>query len=239
MKKYLHLIIVLICTDIYCQTGKLELENLSARYSRGEFTQAEYIQLARDWNELLKSFGEYPKLPYNENIKAIEFKSIISFNDIDKKSIYDRTMEWAAETFGSLASVLHYSNPESGKIILKGWFNVVYKSDIETFFTSKKEKISSVKCNFTSVFTIKDNKEKIEVINIEYEYLIPGYISGNLYIPETTFNNDISSLYPITNGESILWKGRLDLMNQTNIRITYYFKDLEKYISNKAADYNF
>ena len=50
-------------------------------------------------------------------------------------------MEWAAETFGSLADVLHYSNLDNGKIIIKGWFEVFYKNDVETFFTAKKEKI--------------------------------------------------------------------------------------------------
>jgi hypothetical protein len=212
---------------------------MSAKYSKGEFTQAAYMQFGKDWNDMLKSLGGYPKLPYNEKTKEIEFISIKSFNNIDKKSIYDRTMEWAAETFGSLSYVLHYSNPENGKIILKGWFEIYYKTDVETFWTAKKEKASSVKTNFTYIFTIKDNKLKMEVININFEYYIPSSMVSNLYTPPTTYERPIILLYPITDSESIEWKGRLDLLNKINIQINQYFTSLENYINNKAPDYNF
>jgi hypothetical protein len=212
---------------------------MAARYSRGDFSQVEYVQVGKDWNDILKSLGGYPKLPYNEQTKEIEFKSIQTFTNVDKKAIYERTMEWVAETFGSLASVLHYSNLDNGKIIVKGWFEVYYKEDFETIWTSRKETASSVKCNFTDVFTIKENKLKIETINITYEYYIPSVLSGNLYIPSSTFEKPIYVFYPITDGASVTWKGKLDLLNKTNIRIASLFQDLENYLNNKSKDYDF
>jgi len=178
------------------------------------------------------------KMPYNEETKEIEFKSIKTFSNIDKKTIYDRSMEWIAEKFGSLESVLHYSNPEDGKIILKGWFEVYYRNDIETFFSIKKEKILSVKCNFTYVFTIKDNKLKMEVIDIKYEYYVPYTLAGNLYIPSYTYDGPISALYPITNSESVEWKGKLNLLDKTTFYLNSYFGDVERYIKNKSTDYD-
>jgi exopolysaccharide biosynthesis predicted pyruvyltransferase EpsI len=47
------------------------------------------------------------------------------------------------------------------------------------------------------------------------------------------------TLYPITDGESIIWKGKLDLLNKTNIKIVSLSEDLENYINSKSSDYNF
>ena len=239
MKNLLILIGLILCLNVHSQTESLEVQNLANRYAKGDFSQQEYAQLGKDWNDMLKSLGGYPKLPYNEKTKEIEFKSIKTFNNIDKKTIYDRIMEWSAETFGYFTDVLYYSNLDNGKIIIKGWFEVYYKNDVETFFMAKKEKVSMVKCSFTDVFTIKDNKLKIEIINIMYEYYIPSLTLGNLFIPPSTIVGPISGLYPITDGESILWKGNLDLMNQTNVYINFYSDDIEKYINSKGKDYDF
>jgi hypothetical protein len=239
MKYSLILIGLLLCFKTHSQTEVLEVQNLAARYSRGDFSQPEYVQFGKDWNDMLKSLGGYPKLPYNEMTKQLEFKSIKLFTNIDKKAIYDRILEWAAEVFGSLTSILHYSNPDNGKIIVKGWFEVYYKEDIETFWTSRKETASSVKCNFTDVFTIKENKLKIETINITYDYYIPSVLIGSLYIPSSTIDKPIYVFYPITDGASVTWKGKLDLLNKTNIRIASLSQDLENYINNKNKDYDF
>lgn len=239
MKNYILLFGVLFCLDLHSQTENNEKQNLAERFSRGEFTQTEYIQLGKDWKELLTSTGGYPELPYNEESKEIEFKTILSFPGMDKKTIYDRSMEWAAQTFGSLSSVLHYSNPENGKIIIKGWFKVYFKKDVETFFSSKRERVSSVRCDYTSVFTIKDNKEKVEINNITYEYFLPSSYIGNIYVPELSQVYPISYLYPITNNESITWKGNLNLMNETSLHLNSFLKSMERYINNKEGDYNF
>ncbi len=96
MKNLLILIGLIFCLNLHSQTEALEIQNMASRYSRGEFTQPEYVQYGKDWNEMLKSLGGYPKLPYNEKTKEIEFIAIRSFSNVDKKTIYDRTMEWAA-----------------------------------------------------------------------------------------------------------------------------------------------
>jgi hypothetical protein len=79
----------------------------------------------------------------------------------------------------------------------------------------------------------------MEVVNINYEYNIPYSLIGSLYVPSYTITGSISDLYPVSDGEPILWKGKLDLLNKTNIRITSLFQDLENYINNKSKDYDF
>ena len=239
MKNLFIVICLLFCLNVHSQTEALEIQNMASRYSRGEFTQPEYVQYGKDWSELLKSLGGYPKLPYNEVTKEIEFIAIKSFTNVDKKIIYDRIMEWTALNFGSLTSVLHYSNLDNGKILIKGWFEIYYKTDVETFWTAKKEKASSIKSNFTYVFTIKDNRLKMEVVNIDYEYHIPYSLVGSLYIPSYIIVGPVNELYPITNSESIVWKGKLDLLNETKKRIYSLFDDIENYINSKSEDYNF
>ena len=46
-------------------------------------------------------------------------------------------------------------------------------------------------------------------------------------------------MYPITNFESSEWKEKLDLLNQTNIRINLLIRDLNSYIKDFQKDYKF
>jgi hypothetical protein len=239
MKNYLILLCLMFYLNVYSQTESIENQNLSSRYSEEKSDQASYAKLSKEWADLIEALGGYPLLPFNDETKEIEFKSIKSFSNVDIKTIYDRIMEWTAMNFGTLTSVLHYSNFENGKIIIQGWFNVYYKTYFKAFFTSKKEKVSSARCNFSFFLTIKENRLKMEIVDINYEYYIPYYLAGNTYIPSYTKESSIASLFPVTNSESVEWKGRLDLLNKTSIKINSFFNDLELYIKNKSIDYNF
>ncbi|MEI7677291.1 MAG: DUF4468 domain-containing protein [Bacteroidales bacterium] len=239
MKTALLIICSFLTISASSQTYNLETENMTRRYTSGEFSSEDYKMYGKDWAELIKSMNGYPSLPYNEETKEIDFKWIKSFDKLEKKTIYDRIMEWSAVSFGSLSSVLNYSNLENGKILMKGWFEVYYKIDIQTFFSSKKESANSVKCFFTYVFTIKDNKLKVEVIDINYKYYIPYNMIGSTYVPSYEIDRSIKSFYPITSSASIEWKGRLDLLYETNNKLNQFINNLEKYIKNKSTDYNF
>ncbi len=79
----------------------------------------------------------------------------------------------------------------------------------------------------------------MEVINIDYEYHYPSSLIGNMYVPPYIIAGPINELYPVTNSESVEWKGRLNLMDETGKRINSLFDDLDRYIKNKNADYEF
>ncbi len=221
------------------QTEEIEVKNLADKYASGKINLETYRQIGKEWQDLISFFGGFPGLPVNDLTKEVELKKVFSYGNIPLKVIYDRIMEWSAINFGKLESVLHYSSLENGKIILKGYFEVFYTTDYQSFFFGKKEKSSKVKCYHTYIFTIKDKSLKIEVLDLKYIYYFPSYTIGTTYFPSSEIESPLTSLYPITDSDPIEWKGRLDLLNQTNIKISELMNSIDKYISNKSVDYNF
>ncbi len=233
------MIFIFICSSIFCyaQTAETEKKYLSDKYQRGLISLEEYRKLAKNWKDVLSSLGGYPELPYNKQTREIEYYFTFSFQQIDKEIIYNRIIEWAVINFGSIKSVLHYSDLETGKIILKGYFNVMVKKDYIAFWGKNKESIDEKKCYQTYVFTLIDNRLKIEIINLEYKYTFIGYTIGSIYIPSKTINQSIHDLYPITGNDAINWKSNLDMLKQTDIKINLLVENLTKYINNYKADY--
>jgi hypothetical protein len=126
--------------------------------------------------------GGYPDLPYNENTNTIQFNQVLEFPNVDKETIYNRILEWSALTFGSINAVLHYENFETGKIILKGTFEIIYRLETKSFWGFEKEAITNSECSETYIFTLKENKVKIEITNLMYEYTVGQNISFYSFI---------------------------------------------------------
>ncbi len=239
---------IIFALTVFSQTEKIETQYLQKKFENKEITQLEYQQIARDWHKLLNDLGGYPKLPYNENTSMIEFNILKSYPGINKEILFNRIIEWSAINFGSLSSVLHYKNFETGKIILKGSFDLSYKKDIKSysFFGEEKEKetVSSINCYQTYIFTIKENKVKIEVKFLNYKYTTGGYTLSTMYVPESEHEISIHSLYPIASGKNSFyglfgWKGRLSILNQTNEEINTLVNRVDNYIKNFESDYKF
>jgi len=239
MKNTLLFIFAIYTQIIFSQTIDIEKANLDKRYQSGGITQLEYQELGKNWREVIKSLGGYPDLPYDTISNEIEFEFIKTFPSLDKKTIYNRIMEYSALSFGSIDAVLHYSNLETGKIIIKGWFELIHMADIPNFWGEKKEVIKKEKCYFTYLYTIKDGKLKIQIVNLNYKYTVDGYISSSIYIPTRDEEFSIRTLYPITSADPMLWKARLDILKQTNIKIKSLTDRLTTYIINKDYDYGF
>ena len=162
MEKYIILILLSINSIAYCQTEIAEKESVSNRYKSGELSIDAYRQYANDWQKMINEIGGYPNLPYDTVSKSIKFVEIQE-TGLPKKINFNRIMEWAAINFGSLSHVLHYENYENGKIILKGNFDVTHKKEYKNFWGNSKEQLTVTTCYQTYIFTVKDNKIKIEV----------------------------------------------------------------------------
>ncbi len=83
------------------------------------------------------------------------------------------------------------------------------------FWGTKKETLNKRECSQTYIFTVKDNKVKVEIISIKFEYTSGGYGSGNYYVPETKYKIDINYLYPVSIFKPIQWKENLNILDQT------------------------
>ncbi|MDA3942567.1 MAG: DUF4468 domain-containing protein [Bacteroidetes bacterium] len=238
MKMNLFLVFFLFTSLAWAQTEQLEKDNINNRFKNGEFSAEAYPEYVSDWRNMIYSFGKYPELPYDEKSGLIKFKFIKKTGQ-PKKVNYDRIMEWAAIHFGALKSVLHYENYENGKIILKGNFDVTHKNEYRVFWGKLKEGLKTTRCKQTFIFTIKDNIIKAEVIDVKYEFKLYGYAGASIYVPDRSYEVSIHNIYPVTNYDSIEWKERLDLLNQTNIKIELLIFGLADYIMDYANDITF
>jgi len=238
MKTKIIVVLLFLSSIVYSQTEELEKKNLSSRFDKGEFSAETYKEYANDWHKMISELGGYPNLPYDEPSGQIKFKLIETTNQ-SKKTSFNRILEWSAINFGNLNSVLHYKDYESGKIIIKGWFNVRHINEYKNFWGKSKEGIKTTKCYQTYIFTIKDNTVKVEVVDVRYKFKTYGYYMSTTYIPDRILELSIHEIYPITNFESNEWKEKLDLLNQTNKKINALIDNLNNYIKNYQIDYTF
>lgn len=185
---------------------------------------------------LIAENNGYPALPLNAD-GEIRYHFIKSFSGVNKKILYDRIHEWAALTFGNINSVLHYENYENGKIILKGHFEISHKLDYKNFWGRLKEGVSNRTCYQTYIFTLLDDKVKIQIIDLTYEWDLYNY-TGSSYITIPT-KQSIHGFYPITDGDYKQWKERLDILYQTKLEIDDIVNSLEGYIKDVHTDYKF
>lgn len=220
------------------QTLQLEKKSLNERFLRGDFTVADYAKFAKDWRDMLASFGGYPELPYDSVSGHIKFEMVEQTGQ-PKQVNYQRIMEWAAINFGSLSTVLYHENFESGKIILKGSFDVTHKNVYGVMWGRPLEALKTTRSKQTYIFSIKDNVIKAEVVDVRYEFFVYGYSVASQYIPDRTYEISIHNVYPITNFESMEWKEKLDLLYQTNLKINELISDLVRYIKDYDNDLNF
>ena len=242
--KNLRIIIVLLVISTflrvksYGQTKELELDNMTKKYQNKELSLEKYMSNAKVWQDLIINMGGYPELPFDTNSGLIKFEYVIKTNTT-KQVTYNRILEWGALTFGALSSVLHYEDLESGKIILKGSFDVTHKKSIVSFWGNMRENYVTTTCYQTYIFTIKEKKIKLQINNIIYEYNYSGYSTGGTYAPARTIKIPMTLLYPITNFKSTKWKENLDMLRVTNIKTIGISKNIEDYVNGYIEDYNF
>ncbi|MBK8504192.1 MAG: DUF4468 domain-containing protein [Saprospiraceae bacterium] len=199
--------------------------------------QTELRELGKAWNQLMKDFGGYPSLPYNETTNEIEFSYILDLPGIDQQIILRRIKEWIAINFASISNALHYEDAEQGKLITKGWRPLTIRTIGPRNFWGipKGETIDALKCFFTAIYTVKEGKVKVEYRSIEFESRYFSILS-NTY---RTTKQHISELYPVTAADKDSWKSRLSTLQETNRAMALSVAVQEYYIKEYVNDYQF
>jgi hypothetical protein len=241
MKKKLILIGYLILSLVIAigQTTVIERENLVNRHKSGELDLEKYKEFAQSLAKLEPILNDLSQLPIDSS-GELSYSKVLELKGLNKKSIYNRIMEFGAINFGSLNAVLQYSDFESGKIIMKGYTDLIHKVDEYFLFSGIEETLRSTKCFFTLIYTIKDNKVKINVRDILFKYDLNEKISGSYYVPAKTIEIPFKSIFPITNRDkSIEWKSNLDMLKQANVTINLMISKTNHYINNIEVDYGF
>lgn len=243
MKNLLIILIsTLFCLESFGQSEQLEKDYINSLI--GKRPSEEIQQMAQEWNALLLDVGGYPELPINKETGRIEYLNIFDLEGIDKPTIFNRIKEFSALSFGSLSSVLHYENFETGKIILKGNFKLSYLRNKTTigFWGQKKEKqvFDQARCEETYIFTIKEGKLKVEVIDLEYivNYKMYGSV-GSGVVSNVTDRVFQTELYPLAKNDPSSWKGNLNLMIISTQTIKAFISSFADYIKENKNDYDF
>jgi hypothetical protein len=245
VRKLLIIVFALLPLISFSQTEKIEKDYVNYLIQGGTLSTEEIKSLSTKFKSLLNEVG-YPELPYDESEDKFVFKNIYDLPGIDANTIYDRCMEWIAIRFGSIASVLHYGDPNRGKIIVKGNTELTAHANYRSFFFgSKKERIELITCYFTMIYTIKDGKIKCEGENIEYEFTfisaaaISESTADYLETGNHSFTVPISTLFPIIAHDEIHWKKHISLAQATKRKLYNFGLSISEYIALDKADYDF
>lgn len=224
MKKYFIVILLLITIPAFGQTMQLEEENISRRIKAESFPAMQQKKLHKEWAKFLKKIINYPKLSYDTISKKINYKYILNAN-ANKTVIYNRILEWSSLKFGPVEQIIRFKNAELGKIILDGYFNFV---SVNGKGKSPIEKT----CFQTYIFTIKDNKFKVEIKDVFYNYAVNEFSENIIETP-------IHNLYPITNFPYDSWMENLLILTFTEDELKKIVHTSLKYIESYIEDYNF
>jgi len=232
---FITLLMLTYSIGLYGQTAEAEKKRLTERYQQKDFDEITYLEMAKEWNDILKRVEGYPDLPYNAETNQIDFKWIQVFPELSKRIIYNRVLEWCAINYGNLETVMHYQDFESGKIIVKGYFEFYNIKRINRLF---KDPLEETICNHILVFTLHDNSLKVETKYLNYTFTNYTWDS-NYNLIANSYNLPITILYPVTDADMLDWMKRLSVLHETNKSLNGYATDLFKYIDNYNKDYDF
>jgi Domain of unknown function (DUF4468) with TBP-like fold len=228
MKKIILLIISIIPTFcINAQSLDAEKQYLESSDKSGKvFTNQ--VELNRKWNAFIAKYT-YPELPVNNITGEIEISDILTFTSLDKKTIFQRCMQWIAIKNGFLI----HNDFESGKIIANGLIDLTHYAAYPASFGIKEVKQIQTSTNYSIILTLKDNKIKYTITNISY-----NFTDFSETVSETSM--PISSLFPIVAHDQMQWIRFITVLNASN---DYFYTRLKKalvdYVADVENDYKF
>jgi hypothetical protein len=221
MKSSLILLVLIFGLNLYGQSDSIEKAILYKKVLAKEIEQVEFSKIAIKWNQTIKELKKYPDLPFDES-GQVHYSFLNKFIDFNKEKLFTRTLEWLSINYGLIPSYI-YSNLEDGKIIFRNSLNLKTGST----------------CNYTSIISIKNEKIRIEIINIGYQAYYEGHYSNDAWIPEKTINFSFPQIYPIILKPPSEWSLYLNLLKTTNDLFNTETKNLYDYIISYESYYMF
>jgi hypothetical protein len=113
----------------------------------------------------LTSFSQTQQInifPLNENGEIV-YSGVVNVDSVNSKELYVRAHTWFANTFKSAQSVIQLDDKEAGKIIGKGFIQVI------TPIKPKAKNILIGDVYFTLEIQTKDGKYKYDFTNFSYK----------------------------------------------------------------------
>jgi len=218
------------------QTLSVEKEALFKKIAQENHLKSTVNEMSKGLVDLFAKFKEYPELPYNPETELIEFSKVYNLKGMSKNDIFDQVKEWIAINYGAIDVALLYQNKEKGKIITKGYFNIIADSKFINIWGKSKSTTFELGIYHTAIFSIKDGKLKIEFVKMDYSYMTGGYDNGEFYVPLEEQRHSLSSIYPIVLGDYSEWEFRLSLLHKTSAGVNLTMKSISDYLNDKDKD---
>lgn len=207
MKNLLVLLLIIVSSSLYGQTDSIEKATITAKFLSKDLTQEALSQIGSKWTQLLKKINKYPDLPLDKD-GQVHYLFLSDFKNVKKEILFNRILEFLSINYGFYPSNL-YSNSVDGKIIFNSSFNI-------------DGTYSGI---YTAVISIKDEKLRIEFINIGFQAFYGAHDSGGTWIPDRTTNFSISHFYPVLLKDPSQWVVTFNLFKTSN---EYYKNEVDK-----------
>lgn len=177
-----------------------------------------------------KLFAQVDSVTFNLPLEngSVHYSKIILIDSTLKYELFDRSKLWVAENYKSAKDVIQYESKDAGEILCKGLFNVVFVGKRMLGQSLKYVTYCAVK------LSVKDNKAKIEVYDIRYEY--DYYISNTLYTSKST-PEDYKSKDMMGSARRENTQKLLDLTNDEIQSLITSFESAIKKKSAKSSDW--
>lgn len=227
MKKTLLIFITLFAfIEAFSQSLDIERQTVDSLLKSGTLNVSQTLQLRNNWLAFTANY-KYPELPLNITGET-DFTDIMDLNNFNKQIIFQRCLEWSAINYFNIL----YKDPESGKIIATGLMNLTHSAEYASGF-GKKESPTHTSVTYTMILTIKDNKIKFNITNIEYTF--SNYSES---LDEMTFSFD--SLFPIVLKDKMQWKRYITVLNETRDKVFIKLKtSMSDYVKTYEIDNKF
>lgn len=221
---------------LFGQTLAVEKKALFEKISLNNIPKSKVNGLSKGLVDLFLKYKDYSKLPYNPETEMMEFNEVCNLQGMSKDDIFDQVKEWIAINYGSIDAVLHYENREKGKIITKGHLSIIADTRFRNVWGKSKSTILEMDIYHTAIFSIKDEKLKIEFVKLNYKYMTGGYHNGSYYIPLEEQRHSLDSIYPVVLGDESEWEFRLSTLHETFAEIKLTMNSVSNYLNDKDRD---
>ncbi len=221
MKRLIFLLFLPLTLSLFAQNDSIEKKTIYDHFVKNRMYVEDFSKIGNKWNKALEAINGYPVLPFNEEDK-IEYVFVEDFKSMDKTQLFNRVLEYLSITYGFIPAYL-YSNQNDGKIIC----------------TQSIDLSANSKYTFSYIITIKDEKMKIEFINIVFAIKSGGYYSGDVWIPDANTTTPVEAIFPIILKEQSEWNFYLNLIRQIDDHCREDVVNLKAYIVNYQSKYSF
>lgn len=227
MKK-IFLILILIIPAIFIYSQSPDAENNAIEKAARKLSKEQASQLRKKWTAFISNYT-YPELKINSTTGEVEISDTLTFENTEKKVIFQRCLQWIAINYGNLS----YSDLESGKIIANSAVDLNHFGEYPAGFGSRDTRAETSTASYAMVLTLKENRIKYSITNITFTFRNYSETIDEISFPA-------ASLYPISGQDQIQWLRSLTILNAAKEKFSTELKNsLINYIKAWQDDYKF